>query len=121
MFRLKVAVSQLEASLLYEDSRSSPLALAHIEAVRFDLHVHPATMRLTASLGNLRAQDGQLPEVPLCSLPVFGHFRWNKEGQKNKSKAKHIADTCVESSWLHDVAMQCLFPCRGTLSGTCAI
>ena len=63
VFRLQVEVGQLEATLLYEDATSRPLALAHIEDVRFNLHVHPATLRLTASLGNLRAQDGQLAEV----------------------------------------------------------
>ena len=75
VFRLLMEVDKLEATLLYEDEGAAPLALAHIEDVRFNLHIHPATLRLTASLGNLKAQDGQLPEVrtkltstsfPLC-------------------------------------------------------
>ena len=68
VFRLLVEVDKLEASLLYESASAPPLALAHIEDVSFNLHVHPATLRLTASLGNLRAQDGALPEVGFILL-----------------------------------------------------
>ena len=70
VFRLLLEVNKLEATLLYEDEGAAPLALAHIEDVRFNLHIHPATLRLTASLGNLKAQDGQLPEVRTALTPT---------------------------------------------------
>lgn len=63
VFRLLVEVERLEATLNYESAAAPPLALATVEDVRLSLHVHPATLRLAASLGNLRAQDGALPEA----------------------------------------------------------
>ncbi len=72
VFRLLVEVERLEATLNYEAAAAPPAALASVEDVRASLRVHPATLRLAASLGNLRAQDGALPQVPgplrrLCS------------------------------------------------------
>ena len=63
VFRLLVEVERLEATLNYESAAAPPLALATVEDARLSLHVHPATLRLAASLGNLRAQDGALPEA----------------------------------------------------------
>jgi hypothetical protein len=63
LFRLLVDMERLEATLNYESCESPPLALAAIEDVRFNLGVHPAALALSASLGNLRAQDCGLPEV----------------------------------------------------------
>ena len=60
---LAFQVEKLVASLLYEEGEAPPLALAQIEDVRFNLKVHPATLTLTMALGNLKAQNGQLPEV----------------------------------------------------------
>ncbi|KAK9834254.1 hypothetical protein WJX81_000411 [Elliptochloris bilobata] len=62
IFRLLVEVERLEATLNYESATAPPLALASVEDVRLSLRVQPATLRLAASLGNLRAQDGALPE-----------------------------------------------------------
>ena len=63
MEKVSLQVEKLVASLLYEEGTAPPLALAQIEDVRFNLNVHPATLMLTMALGNLKAQDGQLPEV----------------------------------------------------------
>ena len=63
VFRLLVEVERLEATLNYESLSAPAAALATVEDVRLSLRVHPATLRLAASLGNLRAQDGALPEV----------------------------------------------------------
>ena len=63
VFRLLVEVERLEATLNYESPTAPAAALATVEDVRLSLRVHPATLRLAASLGNLRAQDGALPEV----------------------------------------------------------
>ena len=62
-FRLIMEVQQLQATLNYEVSSAAALALTSIEDVRFTLGIHPATMGLSASLGNLRAQDGTLAPV----------------------------------------------------------
>ena len=71
VFRLLVEVERLEATLNYESASAPALALATVEDVRLSLRVHPATLRLAASLGNLRAQDGALPEARPGSQP--GH------------------------------------------------
>lgn len=63
VFRFIAQVDNLAASLLYEDETSQPLALASIEDVSFNLNVHPETLALNTSLGNLRVQDCVLPEV----------------------------------------------------------
>ncbi len=63
VFKMSVKLSKLEARMDYEAAEAAPLALLSMEAVHFDLAIHPSTMKLTASLGNLRGQDGQLPEV----------------------------------------------------------
>ena len=63
VFKMSIKLSKLEARMDYEAAGAAPLALLSMEAVHFDLAIHPSTMKLTASLGNLRGQDGQLPEV----------------------------------------------------------
>lgn len=67
VFRLIAQVDKLAASLLYEDGESTPLAIAGIEDVSFNLNVHPETLALNTSLGNLKVQDGVLPEVGYCN------------------------------------------------------
>jgi hypothetical protein len=64
-----VEMERLEATLNYESCEVPPLMLAAIEDVRFNLNIHPTTLFINASLGNMRAQDGVLPEVTpsLCS------------------------------------------------------
>ena len=63
VFKFQVEIEKLVATLLYEEQSSKPLALAQIDDVRFNLSVHPNTLHLTTALGNLKAQDGQLPVV----------------------------------------------------------
>ncbi|KAK9908805.1 hypothetical protein WJX75_003140 [Coccomyxa subellipsoidea] len=62
VFRLLVEMERLEASLNYESCSAPPLLLAAIEDVHFNLSVHPGTLLINANLGNMRAQDGALPE-----------------------------------------------------------
>lgn len=68
VFKFQVEVERLITTLLYEEENSKPLALAQIDDVRFNLSVHPDTLHLTTALGNLKAQDGQLPEVHSLAL-----------------------------------------------------
>lgn len=68
VFRLLVEMERLEASLNYESCSAPPLLLAAIEDVHFNLSVHPGTLLINANLGNMRAQDGALPEVVLSHL-----------------------------------------------------
>ena len=63
VFKLKVELEKLEAQLQYESSSALPLASLSIEEVVVDVTVRPDTLNANASLGNLRAQDGSLPEV----------------------------------------------------------
>ncbi len=56
-------MERLEANLNYESCSAPPLLLAAIEDVRFNLSIHPGTLLINATLGNMRAQDGVLPEV----------------------------------------------------------
>lgn len=63
VFRLMVEMERLEATLNYESCSAPPLLLAAIEDVRFNLSIHPGTLLINASLGNMRAQDGILPKV----------------------------------------------------------
>lgn len=56
-------LEKLEARLQYESGSAPPLALVSVEEVAVDLTVSLGTLNATASLGNLRAQDGILPEV----------------------------------------------------------
>ena len=72
IFRLLVDVERLEATLNYESAGAAPLASAAIEDVTFNTSLTPATLAVTASLGNLRAQDCGLPEVRArCRCCVF--------------------------------------------------
>ncbi|KAK9819963.1 hypothetical protein WJX72_004515 [[Myrmecia] bisecta] len=61
VFRLIVEMEKLEAVFNYEGRAEDALALASIDDVRFNLNIHPATLLLTASLGNVRLQDGAMP------------------------------------------------------------
>ena len=63
VFKLNMELEKLEARLQYESGSAPPLALVSVEEVAVDLTVCPGTLNATASLGNLRAQDGILPEV----------------------------------------------------------
>ena len=63
VFKLTLELEKLEARLQYESGSAPPLALVSVEEVAVDLAVRPGTLNATASLGNLRAQDGILPEV----------------------------------------------------------
>ena len=63
VFRLSLELEKLEATLRYEAQDAMPLAMATMEQARFQVSVHPATLLLNATLGNLRAQDCTLPEV----------------------------------------------------------
>ena len=63
VFKVNVELEKLEARLQYETGSAPPLALVSVEEVAVDLTVRPGTLNATASLGNLRAQDGILPEV----------------------------------------------------------
>ena len=65
IFRLLLDMERLEATLNYEGAACAPLLLAGIEDARFNLGVYPAALAVSASLGNLRAQDCGLPEVRL--------------------------------------------------------
>jgi hypothetical protein len=48
--------------MTYEGDAYQPLALGYMENLKFQLAVHPATLQLHASLGNLVAQYGALEE-----------------------------------------------------------
>lgn len=104
-FKLTMEVQQLQATLNYESSSAAALALASIEDVHFDLAIHPSTLGVSATLGNLRAQDATLNEVCLChtsrpwqpqaflasswhALHVSGHCR-----QAHAWRADHTACT----------------------------
>lgn len=63
VFKVNVELEKLEARLQYESGSAPPLALVSVEEVAVDLTVRPGTLNATARLGNLRAQDGILPEV----------------------------------------------------------
>ena len=65
-FRLQVAVQQLEATLNYEASKEPALAQVSVQDLGFSLALHPASMALWATLGNVRAQDCSLPQVRLA-------------------------------------------------------
>lgn len=78
VFKFQLEIERLITTLLYEEQDSKPLALAQIDDVRFNLSVHPDTLNLTTALGNLKAQDGQLPEVsPLFQVlnKICGHAK----------------------------------------------
>ena len=62
---MNVELQKLEACLQYESTGTPPLALVSVEAVLVDLTVRPDTLKALASLGNLRIQDGILPEVSM--------------------------------------------------------
>lgn len=66
VFKVDVELQKLEARLQYESTSAPPLALVSVEAVAVDLTVKPDTLHAVASLGNLRMQDGILPEVSVC-------------------------------------------------------
>ncbi len=63
VLRVIVAIEKLEATLQYEGTDTPPLALASVEDLSVSLNVHPSTLQLKGSLGNLRAIDTTLPEV----------------------------------------------------------
>ena len=62
------AVEKLEVTLQYEGTETPPLALASMEDISVSLNVHPSTLALKGSLGNLRATDTTLPEVLLLLI-----------------------------------------------------
>ncbi|KAK9815130.1 hypothetical protein WJX73_008307 [Symbiochloris irregularis] len=61
-FRLSLKVQQLQAALNYEAGDAPALALTSIDDMDLSLDIHPRSMGLSATLGNLRAQDGTLEE-----------------------------------------------------------
>ncbi len=61
--RVIVAIEKLEATLQYEGTDTPPMALASVEDLSVSLNVHPSTLQLQGSLGNLCATDTTLPEV----------------------------------------------------------
>jgi hypothetical protein len=63
IFRLSVEVEKLEVTFNYESATAPPLGLAFVERVAFRLGVHPGSIVINASLGNMKAVDGALPEV----------------------------------------------------------
>ena len=65
-FKLHMAVQHLEAALKYEATSAPALAQLSVADLGFDLALQPLGMALSASLGNLRAQDASLPQV--CNL-----------------------------------------------------
>ena len=69
VFRFVAQVEHLSASLLYEDAQSPPLAVAGIDDFSFNLNIRPETLSLNTSLGNLKVEDGSLPEV--LALLIF--------------------------------------------------
>jgi hypothetical protein len=78
IFRLSVEVEKLEVVFNYESPTAAPLGAAYVERVIFCLGVHPTSIVIDASLGNMKAVDGALPEVllPLRTLapwrgPIF--------------------------------------------------
>lgn len=63
VLKVSLQLEKLEARLQYESSTAPPLGLLSVEAVAVDVTLRPDTLNATASLGNLKAQDGALPEV----------------------------------------------------------
>ena len=77
VLKVSLQLEKLEARLQYEASTAAPLGLVSVEAVAVDLTVRPDTLNATASLGNLKAQDGALPEV--CAKQSINiNFRINE-------------------------------------------
>ena len=70
VMRVIAAVEKLEVTLQYEGTDTPPLALASMEDISVSLNVHPSTLALRGSLGNLRATDTTLPEVPLLVVAI---------------------------------------------------
>ena len=68
VIKVNVELQKLEARLQYESTSAPSLALVSVEAVAVDLTVRPDTLHAIASLGNLRMQDGILPEVGVRDL-----------------------------------------------------
>ena len=77
--RVIVAIEKLEATLQYEGTDTAPLALASVEDLSVSLNVHPSTLQLKGSLGNLRAIDACLPEVSLA-LCTMHHIKYQVVG-----------------------------------------
>lgn len=69
IMRVIAAVGKLEVTLQYEGADTPPLALASMEQLSVSLNVHPSTLALKGSLGNLRATDTTLPEVMCHRCP----------------------------------------------------
>lgn len=63
IFRLQVEVEKLEVEFNYESATAPPLGAAYVERLTFCLGVHPTSIVIDASLGNMKAVDGALPEV----------------------------------------------------------
>lgn len=71
IFRLQVDVEKLEVEFNYESATVPPLGTAYVERVTFCLGVHPTSIVIDASLGNMKAVDGALPEVPFSVPPPY--------------------------------------------------
>jgi hypothetical protein len=54
-------VAKVALQLLYEGDAPEPLAVGSLDNFSLELDVHPATLRLAMSLGNLVAEYGALP------------------------------------------------------------
>ncbi len=55
-------VNKVELHLSYEGSCDTPLCIGSVDNFVFELGVHPATLILRASLGNMVLLYGALPE-----------------------------------------------------------
>lgn len=69
VLKVSLQLEKLEARMQYESNTAPPLGLLSVEAVAVDVTLRPDTLNATASLGNLKAQDGALHEV--CDANVL--------------------------------------------------
>lgn len=62
VFKLGFCVSKLELQVAYEGYGERPFALCSVSDYDMQVHMHPESMYVTASLGNAQVQDGCLEE-----------------------------------------------------------
>ena len=100
-FKLRMAVRQLEATLNYEGPQQ--LALLSVQDLGFDLALHPASMALSASLGNVRAQDASLAQVRHLSVQAVCMGAHSRVEPLFRRNGLHICQpgqcVCAQESW----------------------
>ena len=114
VFRLGFCVAKLELQVAYEGYGERPFALCSVSDYDMQVHMHPESMFVTASLGNAQVQDGCLeegnPYRQVCGLRsdtsaslIHTEFRCAVACSEVSSLLLHRQSRCISQDTTRDM------------------